>query len=101
MKTNSYKSTVHKETRSYGRIPLSRSVTSLPSTQKPEAALEVFSFLELCTLLQKKKSTMYALVAAGQAPRGFHVGRELRFRKSVVLAWIEEQELDEYESRAS
>ena len=70
-------------------------------THGSEARLEVLTFLELCALLQKKKSTMYALIAAGQAPRGFHVGRELRFRTSEVRAWIEQQELEEYERRAS
>lgn len=56
---------------------------------------EVYSFAELCLLLKKAKSSMYALVSDGRAPKGFHVGRDLRFRRSVVFAWMAEQE--EYE----
>jgi predicted DNA-binding transcriptional regulator AlpA len=39
---------------------------------------------------------MYALVSDGRAPKGFHIGRDLRFRRSVVFAWMAEQE--DYES---
>lgn len=62
----------------------------------PFLADEVISFSELCQLLKKAKSSMYALVAAGRAPRSFHIGRDLRFRRSAVLAWMVEQE--EYEA---
>ena len=65
----------------------------------PFLADEVISFAELCQLLQKAKSSMYALVAAGHAPKGFHIGRDLRFRRSVVFAWMVEQE--EYEAQKS
>lgn len=58
---------------------------------------EVYSFAELCLLLKKAKSSMYALVSDGRAPKGFHVGRDLRFRRSVVFAWMAEQEAYEFE----
>jgi len=57
---------------------------------------EVYSFAELCVLLKKPRSSMYALVSDGRAPKGFHIGRDLRFRRSVVFAWMAEQE--DYES---
>lgn len=88
------------ESTSYGR-GASLGATPPHTAQISSGTTEVLSFLELCVLLQKPKSSMYALVAAGRAPRGFHVGRDLRFRKSVVVAWIEAQELSEYETRTS
>jgi predicted DNA-binding transcriptional regulator AlpA len=62
---------------------------------------EVYSFAELCLLLKKAKSSMYALVSDGRAPKGFHVGRDLRFRRSVVFAWMAEQEQYEAELNSS
>lgn len=88
------------ESNSHGK-GASQSVIPPDNVQTTSGTDEVFSFPELCLFFQKPKSSMYALVAAGRAPQGFHVGRDLRFRKSVVLAWIEAQELSEYETRAS
>jgi len=62
---------------------------------------EVYSFAELCVLLKKPRSSMYALVSDGRAPKGFHVGRDLRFRRSVVFAWMAEREEYEFELNCS
>lgn len=48
----------------------------------------VLSLSELCTQLQVSAQTIYDLRSQGRGPRGFRVGRELRFRVSEVEAWL-------------
>ena len=77
------------------------SSTPIPMFTASFTADEVYSFAELCLLLKKPKSSMYALVSAGRAPKGFHVGRDLRFRRSVVFDWMAEKEQNEFELTSS
>jgi excisionase family DNA binding protein len=48
----------------------------------------VLSLSELCAQLQVSAQTIYDLRSQGRGPRGFRVGRELRFRISEVDAWL-------------
>lgn len=48
----------------------------------------VLSLTELCTQLGVSAQTIYDLRSQGRGPRGFRVGRELRFRVSEVDAWL-------------
>jgi excisionase family DNA binding protein len=48
----------------------------------------VLSLSELCTQLQVSAQTIYDLRSQGRGPRGFRVGRELRFRVSEIDAWL-------------
>jgi excisionase family DNA binding protein len=48
----------------------------------------VVSLSELCAELQVSTQTIYDLRSQGRGPRGFRVGRELRFRISEVEAWL-------------
>ena len=48
----------------------------------------VLSLSELCSQLQVSVQTIYDLRSQGRGPRGFRVGRELRFRVSEIDAWL-------------
>jgi excisionase family DNA binding protein len=65
-------------------------------TGRPQLALigRVLSLSELCAHLQVPVQTIYDLRSQGRGPRGFRVGRELRFRVSEVEAWLERMEED-------
>lgn len=43
---------------------------------------------ELCAQLQVSAQTIYDLRSQGRGPRGFRVGRELRFRNSEIDGWL-------------
>jgi excisionase family DNA binding protein len=49
---------------------------------------QVLSLTELCEHLQVSAQTIYDLRSQGRGPRGFRVGRELRFRISEIEAWL-------------
>ena len=53
---------------------------------------QVLSLSELCAHLQVTAQTIYDLRSQGRGPKGFRVGRELRFRISEVEAWLERME---------
>jgi excisionase family DNA binding protein len=55
----------------------------------------VLSLSELCAQLQVSAQTIYDLRSQGRGPRGFRVGRELRFRVSEVDAWLSRLESDD------
>jgi len=55
----------------------------------------VISLSELCAHLHVTAQTIYDLRSQGRGPRGFRVGRELRFRISEVEAWLERMEQDD------
>jgi excisionase family DNA binding protein len=61
------------------------------NTQR-EAFEPVFSLSELATRLRVSVQTIYDLRSQGRGPRGFRVGRELRFRASEVDAWLARME---------
>ena len=64
---------------------------------RPALALveQVISLSELCAHLHVTAQTIYDLRSQGRGPRGFRVGRELRFRVSEVGAWLERMEQDD------
>jgi excisionase family DNA binding protein len=55
----------------------------------------VVSLTELCTQLQVGAQTIYDLRSQGRGPRGFRVGRELRFRVSEIDAWLSRLEAED------
>jgi predicted DNA-binding transcriptional regulator AlpA len=61
----------------------------------------VVSLSELCAELQASTQTIYDLRSQGRGPRGFRVGRELRFRISEVEAWLARMEQDDARRHAS
>lgn len=48
----------------------------------------MLSISELAAHLHVPVQTMYDLRSQGRGPRGFRVGRELRFRVAEVDAWL-------------
>ena len=57
-----------------------------------EALGPVLSLSELAARLRVSVQTLYDLRSQGRGPRGFRVGRELRFRVSEVDAWLARME---------
>ncbi len=53
-----------------------------------DAFQPVLSMSELADRLHVGVQTIYDLRSRGRGPRGFRVGRELRFRPSEVDAWL-------------
>lgn len=62
---------------------------------------QVLSLSELCAHLQVTAQTIYDLRSQGRGPRGFRVGRELRFRISEVEGWLKRMEQDDDRRRIS
>lgn len=56
---------------------------------------QVISLSDLCAHLHVPVQTIYDLRSQGRGPRGFRVGRELRFRVSEVEAWLQRMEVDD------
>jgi excisionase family DNA binding protein len=52
---------------------------------------------QLAAQLGVTVQTLYDLRSQGRGPRGFRVGRELRFRVTEVEAWLAQLEADDAE----
>jgi excisionase family DNA binding protein len=57
----------------------------------------VITLSQLASQLGVSVQTLYDLRSQGRGPRGFRVGRELRFRVSEVDAWLAQMEVDDAE----
>lgn len=55
----------------------------------------VLTLSELADRLHVRVQTLYDLRSHGRGPRGFRVGRELRFRSREIEAWIAGMEADD------
>lgn len=55
----------------------------------------VLTLRELAAHLCVSAQTLYDLRSRGRGPRGFRVGRELRFRQSEIDAWLARLEGDD------
>jgi excisionase family DNA binding protein len=53
---------------------------------------QILSISELAARLRVSVQTLYDLRSQGRGPRGFRVGRELRFRLSEVDSWLNRME---------
>jgi excisionase family DNA binding protein len=70
----------------------------MTTTTPSEAALgPVLTLSQLAGQLGVTVQTLYDLRSQGRGPRGFRVGRELRFRVSEVDAWLAQLEADDAE----
>jgi len=58
----------------------------------PEIFESVLTLAELADHLHVTVQTLYDLRSHGRGPRGFRVGRELRFRASEIEAWLARME---------
>jgi excisionase family DNA binding protein len=57
----------------------------------------VVTLSQLAAQLGVNVQTLYDLRSQGRGPRGFRVGRELRFRVSEIAAWLTQMEADDAE----
>lgn len=70
----------------------------MKTTTPPETGLgAVLTLSQLAAQLGVTVQTLYDLRSQGRGPRGFRVGRELRFRVSEVDAWLARMEADDAE----
>jgi len=70
----------------------------MTTTTPSEATLgSVLTLAQLAAQLGVTVQTLYDLRSQGRGPRGFRVGRELRFRVSEVDAWLAQLEADDAE----
>jgi excisionase family DNA binding protein len=58
---------------------------------------QAWSLKELAGRLQVSCQTIYDLRSQGRGPRGFRIGRELRFRAGEVEAWLARLEAEDAE----
>ena len=61
------------------------------SMAKPGSSERLMTLAELSELLGVPMSTLYAWRYRGEGPTGYRIGRHVRYRRSVVEAWIETQ----------
>ena len=61
------------------------------SMAKLGSSERLMTLTELSELLGVPMSTLYAWRYRGEGPAGYRIGRHVRYRRSVVEAWIEDQ----------
>ncbi len=59
-----------------------------------------YSIKELAEQLHVSCQTLYDLRSQGRGPTGFRVGRQLRFRRSEVEAWLLRMEAEDLDRHA-
>lgn len=62
--------------------------TTIPTATTALDIEPVLTLAELAALLSVPVHTLHDLWSKGRGPRGFRIGRELRFRQSEVDAWL-------------
>lgn len=73
-------------------------LVGMETTSRPTTALgPVLTLSQLATQLGVSTQTLYDLRSQGRGPRGFRVGRELRFRVGEVDEWLAQMEADDAE----
>jgi excisionase family DNA binding protein len=61
-------------------------------TDVSSATAPTMTISELAAFLSVSTQALYDLRSKGRGPRGFRVGRELRFRMAEIEAWISSME---------
>lgn len=60
-------------------------------TYSPRVAQQLLTTVEVAEYLQVPVTTIYAWRTRGEGPRAAAVGRHLRWKRSDVDAWLEQQ----------
>lgn len=71
------------------------SITRAANTDTAAPLGQVVTLSELCAHLHVPIQTLYDLRSQGRGPRGFRVGRELRFRAGEIEAWLASLEAED------
>lgn len=53
---------------------------------------DIMTSAEAMKLLRLPRATFYAILREGRIP-AFRVGKQYRFRRSILLQWIQDQEI--------
>ncbi|WP_244929275.1 helix-turn-helix domain-containing protein [Nocardioides sp. W7] len=61
----------------------------------PDQTTSVVTLAQLADELSVPVKTLYDLRSKGRGPRGFRIGRQLRFRRAEVEAWLASLETDD------
>ncbi len=61
-------------------------------------SVDIFTLNELSDYLKLPKSTLYKMSERGKIP-SFKAGRQIRFRKTAIDKWIDEQEKNRNKKR--
>ncbi len=84
--------------RSRPRVARLVHLVCMKTTPPPDSGLgPVLTLSQLAAQLGVTVQTLYDLRSQGRGPRGFRVGRELRFRVSEVDTWLAQLEADDAE----
>lgn len=71
-------------------LGMNTDIPHIPTQSAGPATIErVLSLSELCVHLHVSAQTLSDLRCQGRGPRGFRVGRELRFRVGEIEAWLD------------
>jgi excisionase family DNA binding protein len=70
---------------------------TVPGASADHRLDSVITLSQLAAQLGVSVQTLYDLRSQGRGPRGFRVGRELRFRVSEIDAWLARMESDDAE----
>lgn len=62
--------------------------------QTPEPLEQLLNLDELAEYLGVKKGAIYKWRVEGKGPRAIKVGKHLRFRRSDIKAWLDDQRDD-------
>ena len=73
------------------RAPDAAAVPPVHPTRTAERG-ELWTIDDVAVYLGVPKQTIYSWRHTGYGPKGFRVGKHLRWRSSVVVAWTREQE---------
>lgn len=65
---------------------------SIPAGGDPSRIEPLLTLAELAARLSVNVQALYDLRSQGRGPRGFRVGRQLRFRASEIDAWLARME---------
>ena len=76
------------------RAPGRMETTVTPATEPAMTLSELAAYLSVST------QALYDLRSQGRGPRGFRVGRQLRFRPSEIQAWLARMEAADGERHA-
>jgi predicted DNA-binding transcriptional regulator AlpA len=81
----------------HGAAGLAHLVCMKTSTHAATGLDPVVTLSQLASQLDVSVQTLYDLRSQGRGPRGFRVGRELRFRVREVDVWLAQMEADDAE----
>lgn len=63
----------------------------IPPTVADMQEQQLMTLTEMCELLGITESTAYYWRQIGKGPKGARIGKNLRYRRSDVLRWVDEQ----------